>query len=206
MREVLRLLNMAKVAEKEGEKSPLDELMYVLQEDHPARVAYEKVRSGAKDTIRSIIISAHARLAFLQNPEILDALRRCRLVGCYIFVPLDDYAFLSAFSQMQDLVLLHAGAVKDLSFLRHMPELFLFYLTEADIPDLEPLISICNEGRSGPGKCFGVRNCRVADTSALREIRFFLSELLIWPAEGDSRERWDLTRASVFRFYANRDA
>ena len=71
MREVLRLLNMAKVAEKEGEKSPLDELMYVLPEDHPARVAYEKVRSGAKDTIRSIIISAHARLAFLQNPEIL---------------------------------------------------------------------------------------------------------------------------------------
>ena len=74
MREVLRLLNMAKVAEKEGEKSPLDELMYVLQEDHPARVAYEKVRSGAKDTIRSIIISAHARLAFLQNPEILRIL------------------------------------------------------------------------------------------------------------------------------------
>ena len=142
----------------------------------------------------------------LRDPEILDALRRCRLVGCYVFVPLDDYAFLSAFSQMQDLVLLHAGAVKDLSFLRHMPELFLFYLTEADIPDLEPLISICNEGRSGPGKCFGFRNCRVADTSALREIRFFLSELLIWPAEGDSRERWDLTRASVFRFYANRDA
>ena len=142
----------------------------------------------------------------LRDPEILDALRRCRLVGCYVFVPLDDYAFLSAFSQMQDLVLLHAGAVKDLSFLRHMPELFLFYLTEADIPDLEPLISICNEGRSGPGKCFGFRNCRVADTSALRDIRFFLSELLIWPAEGDSRERWDLTRASVFRFYANRDA
>ena len=142
----------------------------------------------------------------LRDPEILDALRRCRLVGCYVFVPLDDYAFLSAFSRMQDLVLLHAGAVKDLSFLRHMPELFLFYLTEADIPDLEPLISICNEGRSGPGKCFGFRNCRVADTSALREIRFFLSELLIWPAEGDSRERWDLTRASVFRFYANRDA
>ena len=74
MREVLRLLNMAKVAEKEGEKSPLDELMYVLPEDHPARVAYEKVRSGAKDTIRSIIISAHARLAFLQNPEILRIL------------------------------------------------------------------------------------------------------------------------------------
>ena len=73
-REVLRLMNMARVAEKEGEKSPLDELMYALPEDHPARVSYEKVRSGAKDTIRSVIISAHARLAFMQNPEILRIL------------------------------------------------------------------------------------------------------------------------------------
>ena len=73
-REAMRLMNMARVAEKEGEKSPLDELMYALPEDHPARVSYEKVRSGAKDTIRSIIISAHARLAFLENPEILRIL------------------------------------------------------------------------------------------------------------------------------------
>lgn len=74
VREVLRLLNLARVTEKEGEKSPLDELMYALPESHPARIAYEKVRSGAKDTIRSIIISAHARLAFLQNPDILRIL------------------------------------------------------------------------------------------------------------------------------------
>ncbi|MSS13851.1 VirD4-like conjugal transfer protein, CD1115 family [Porcincola intestinalis] len=74
IREMMDLLNKAKVAEKAGDLSELDQMMEVLPDDHPARVAYLKVRSGAKDTIRSIIISAHARLAYLQNPKILKIL------------------------------------------------------------------------------------------------------------------------------------
>ena len=74
IREMMDLLTKAKVQEKEGVKSELDIMMEVLQDDHPAKVAYLKVRSGAKDTIRSIIISAHARLAYLQNPKVLRIL------------------------------------------------------------------------------------------------------------------------------------
>ena len=74
IREMMDLLNKARVAEKAGDLSELDQMMEVLPDDHPARVAYLKVRSGAKDTIRSIIISAHARLAYLQNPKILKIL------------------------------------------------------------------------------------------------------------------------------------
>ena len=74
IREMMDLLTQAKVQEKEGVKSELDLKMEVLPDDHPAKVAYLKVRSGAKDTIRSIIISAHARLAYLQNPKILRIL------------------------------------------------------------------------------------------------------------------------------------
>lgn len=70
----MELLNMAKVPSKEGEKSDLDRLMEQLPSDHPARVTYEKVRGGAQDTIRSIFISAHARLAFLQNPKVMRIL------------------------------------------------------------------------------------------------------------------------------------
>ena len=76
IREMMNLLTKAKVAEKEGLKSDLDLMMEVLPDDHPAKVAYLKVRSGAKDTIRSIIISAHARFAYLQNPKVLRILDR----------------------------------------------------------------------------------------------------------------------------------
>lgn len=74
IREMMNLLTKAKVAEKAGDLSELDQMMDVLPDDHPAKVAYLKVRSGAKDTIRSIIISAHARLAYLQNPKVLKIL------------------------------------------------------------------------------------------------------------------------------------
>ena len=76
IREMMDILTKAKVAEKEGLNSELDVMMDALPDDHPAKVAYLKVRSGAKDTIRSIIISAHARLAYLQNPKVLRILDR----------------------------------------------------------------------------------------------------------------------------------
>ena len=74
VREMMNLLTKAKVAEEEGNPSELDQIMEKLSNDHPAKIAYNKVATGAKDTIRSIIISAHARLAYLQNPKILNIL------------------------------------------------------------------------------------------------------------------------------------
>lgn len=71
---VLELLNKARIPEDEDELSELDELMYALEEDHIALLTYNKVRRGATDTVRSIIISANSRLAYLQNPEILRIL------------------------------------------------------------------------------------------------------------------------------------
>ncbi|MCD7744120.1 MAG: type IV secretory system conjugative DNA transfer family protein [Lachnospiraceae bacterium] len=70
-RGVLELLNKAKVSDDEENHSELDDLMYQLPEDHPALITYKKVCTGAADTIRSIIISANARLAYLQNPKVL---------------------------------------------------------------------------------------------------------------------------------------
>ena len=56
------------------EASELDSLMYKLTPDHPALVSYKKVRSGAVDTVRSIIISVNARLAYMQNEDLLRIL------------------------------------------------------------------------------------------------------------------------------------
>lgn len=42
--------------------------------NHPAVKQYYKVIRGAADTVRSIVISANSRLAFLENPQILRIL------------------------------------------------------------------------------------------------------------------------------------
>ncbi len=73
-RGVLELLNMAQVQDNPQEQSELDRLMLALPDTHPALITYKKVKSGAADTIRSIIITANSRLSYLQNPNVLRIL------------------------------------------------------------------------------------------------------------------------------------
>lgn len=76
-RTVLKLLNEAEV-KQDGSPSDLDRRFRRLERkkgsDHPALIQYNKVIRGAGDTVRSIIISANARLALLENPSILRIL------------------------------------------------------------------------------------------------------------------------------------
>ena len=140
--------------------------------------------------------------ADLQDAAVMSALKKCRITGCHIFAELPEYGFLKEFSELRVLFILKAGNLRDLSFLRDKPDLFMLYLQDASLPDLRPLVDVCNENTDGPSRCFGFENCRIADTSALEDVRFPLSELLIWPAEGDSAERWKTgVRPGVFRFY-----
>lgn len=73
-RRVMKLLNMAEIPEDETEQSELDKKMFELDPDHPALLSYNKVRRGATDTVRSIIISANSRMAFMQNEDVLRIL------------------------------------------------------------------------------------------------------------------------------------
>ncbi len=78
---VLRLLSEAEVAEP-NKPSKLDVRMKFLEENsplganHPAVKQYNKCMRGAGDTVRSIIISANSRLAFLENKQVLRMLSR----------------------------------------------------------------------------------------------------------------------------------
>lgn len=75
---VLKLLTLAEFTEdRNGNKQPseLDHLMDELAKKnpkHPAVLNYNKVMRGAADTVRSIIISVNARLAPIQNDEIVE--------------------------------------------------------------------------------------------------------------------------------------
>lgn len=70
-RTFLMLVNEAKVMADEDDLSPMDIRFGSLPEDHEARKAYNKFMSGAGDTLRSIIISAHARLFPFESEGIL---------------------------------------------------------------------------------------------------------------------------------------
>lgn len=69
MNKVLDLLALAEYDE-EGNATELDAMMDLLDDGHPAKVNYNRVMRGAGDTVRSIIISANARLAPFDNPDL----------------------------------------------------------------------------------------------------------------------------------------
>ena len=81
---VLELLSQAEVKEQ-GKPSKLDRKMKVLEQrselgsNHPAVKQYNKCMRGAGDTVRSIIISANSRLAFLENKQVLRLLSKDEL-------------------------------------------------------------------------------------------------------------------------------
>lgn len=83
-RTVLELLSEAEVQEK-GKPSKLDVRMKFLEEmnpqkgNHPAVKQYNKCMRGAGDTVRSIIISANSRLAYLENQQVLRLLSKDEL-------------------------------------------------------------------------------------------------------------------------------
>ncbi len=78
---VLKLMEEAEVKEK-GKPSRLDVRMKILEEtsplgaNHPAVKQYNKCMRGAGDTVRSIIISANSRLAYLENKQVLRLLSK----------------------------------------------------------------------------------------------------------------------------------
>ncbi len=81
---VLQLMGEAEVTEP-GKSSMLDYRMSQLQKtspmgaNHPAVKQYNKCMRGAGDTVRSIIISANSRLAFLENKQVLRLLSKDEL-------------------------------------------------------------------------------------------------------------------------------
>ena len=78
---VLKLIGEAEVTEQ-NKPSKLGIRMKRLEEtsalgaNHPAVKQYNKCMRGAGDTVRSIIISANSRLAFLENQKVLRILSR----------------------------------------------------------------------------------------------------------------------------------
>ena len=78
---VLELMGEAEVQEQ-GKPSRLDIRMKYLEETsplgsaHPAVKQYNKCMRGAGDTVRSIIISANSRLAYLENKQVLRLLSK----------------------------------------------------------------------------------------------------------------------------------
>ena len=138
----------------------------------------------------------------LQDEALWEELKRFHIVGCYIFCPLDDYGFLYRLTELQDLNIYKGGALRNLRFLRTMPEWFQLHVEDAVLTDLNDLFP------DGPRKgilscCICLSGCQVADLSALENVR--LSELVILMPEGtNDKDRWKTVRCGKYTYHEYR--
>ena len=143
----------------------------------------------------------------LADETLMGFINRCKVIGCYICQPLTDYSFLSRFKALEDLNIYRGGNLRDLEFLRKMPELRMLYLEDAVLENLDALVEAKKKRRSvlSDLRCVGLCNCSVADLSAFRDAKISFSEFLIWnPKDRNERERWRVVSAHTWRYYEHK--
>ena len=138
----------------------------------------------------------------LQDEELWAELKRFHIVGCYIFCPLADYSFLERLTQLEDLHIYKGGALRDLRFLRKMPEWFQLHVEDAVLEDLSDLFP--GEKRKGVFSiCVCLSGCTVSDVSVPEGTR--LSELVILMPQGSNqKDRWKHIPCSRYTYHEYR--
>lgn len=165
------------------------------------RVPWERTASAFNMKTPNVYLSGDD----LQDPDILARLQNYRILGCYIFDPLEDYSFLEELKGLWDIHIRYGGNLTDISFLADNKEWFMFYLEDACLENLEPLFPKDRGKGMLHSYCVGLVNCKVADISALEQEDVYLSELLVIQPEGtNERARWENVHAGTYRYYEYR--
>lgn len=140
----------------------------------------------------------------LQDETLMDLVGRCKVIGFYIFEPLEDYSFLAGYKDLEDLNIYNGDAIRSLDFLIDLPELRMLYVENAVLPNLDVLVKIKKQRRSvfSDLRCIGLCNCQVEDLSAFEGADVSFSEFLVWnPRDRDERARWRVVNAYTRRYY-----
>ena len=137
----------------------------------------------------------------LSDPAVWKLLESCRVVGCYVFCPMEDYGFLRRFPQLQDICIRQGSGLNNLDFLRTMEDWFQLYVEDAVLSDLDALFP--DGTRKGiHSYCVCFNGCTVGNISALERPDIRLSELVILVPQGtDDRERWRNVPCGTYTYY-----
>ena len=140
----------------------------------------------------------------LKNEELMNELLEYEVLGFYSWVPLDDYSFLSRFTFLRDISIMHAEGLSDLDFMRELYDCRMLYIEDAKLENIDVLIDLNKRGKGilTSLMCVGLLNCDVEDVSAFERERTDFSEFLVWEYEGkNEKEKWKHVGAITFRYY-----
>ena len=135
----------------------------------------------------------------LHDEEMLKTLHGYRVIGCYIYAPLDNYDFLGEFTEIRDLYIECGEGLTDISFINNLCECDMLYLEGASLKNLDQVVEMKKKARGlfGGIRCLGLFGCKIEDVSSLFTVSF--SEFLVW-STGEA-ERYKDVPAGTNRYY-----
>ena len=132
------------------------------------------------------------------DEKLMEELAGLRVVGCYIFCPMENYEFLRVFPDLWDLNLYEARGLKSLEFLQAFPELRMLFLEGATLANLDLLFGVRRRGF----RCLALYDCRVENLDSLRDYCGYISEIIVAnPQNRDERARWKDIQPQKVRYY-----
>ena len=140
----------------------------------------------------------------LLDEQIMALVCSHKVIGCYIWVALENYDFLTRFRDLQDLNIKNGDAIRNLDFLEALGDCGMLYLQNAKLPNLNTIVEMKKQSKSSFRvlRCVGLDNCTVEDLSAFETTDIHFSEFLIWnPQSRNERDRWEAVSASTKRYY-----
>lgn len=140
----------------------------------------------------------------LLSSDIVALILNCKVIGCYIWAPLENYDFLAQFPLLQDLSIKNGDSLRDLDFLKALSQCRMLYLQNAKLKDLDVLLALKQVAQHPLDclRCVCLDNCRVEDLSAFTSTQVSFSEFLVWCPKGtNEKRRWQCVRAHTRRYY-----
>lgn len=123
----------------------------------------------------------------LNDEELMVKICEFKVHGCYIFCPLENYDFLSQFTDMADLNIYQAYNLKDLSFLKSFKECRMLFVSKAHLKDINEVVGSEPYFMAQP-RCLALYDCVVDDISYLKEKRLTSMNLLSVIPKDETRE------------------
>ena len=142
----------------------------------------------------------------LNNAEILNLLDLSRVVGCYIWAPIEDYSIISRFEYLEDLCIKNADFMQNLNFLSSLKCCKMLYLQGAKLNDLNKIIELkkANKENFKYLSCIALDNCEIEDVSIFEKEEIHFIEFLVYKSKGkNEKSRWKNVSAVRRRYYAN---
>ncbi len=103
---------------------------------------------GATQSFEMQTPSVYLTAKDLKNPEILKLLDCSKVVGLYIFEPLEDYSFISRFKYLEDISIKNGDALNNLEFLKGLDFCKMLYLQNANLENLNTIIELKKQNKS----------------------------------------------------------